>query len=96
VLNGKERLEEATAHQATVQKLLSEAAPVAQEIYKLSFDALSQFLDAKLGGTVTDQKIFRDLAAKYEAEYLQDMQKLGIRLPDVLTRVTEYIPEIIK
>jgi cysteinyl-tRNA synthetase len=96
VLNAKERYDEAVANEVTVMKLLSASPVPAEEIYKLSFDALSDYLDHQLGGTVTDQKIFRDLASKYEAEYLQDMAKLGIRLPDVLTRVTEYIPEIIK
>lgn len=31
----------------------------------------------------------------WEAEYFDDMQKLGIDPPDVLTRVTEYVPEIV-
>ncbi len=37
---------------------------------------------------------FRDLAARYEAEFLRDMARLGIAPPDVLTRVSEYIPEV--
>ena len=38
---------------------------------------------------------FRELASKYEAEFIEDMTALGIQLPDVSTRVSEYIPEII-
>jgi len=38
---------------------------------------------------------FRELAAQYESEFMADMARLGIAPPDVLTRVTEYIPEII-
>lgn len=38
---------------------------------------------------------FRELAAHYEAEYMRDMARLGIAPPDVLTRVTEYIPEVV-
>jgi hypothetical protein len=37
---------------------------------------------------------FRDLAAQYEGEFLRDMGRLGIAPPDVMTRVTEYIPEV--
>ncbi len=37
---------------------------------------------------------FRELAAQYEEEYMNDMARLGVSPPDVLTRVTEYIPEV--
>lgn len=38
---------------------------------------------------------FRDLASKFEAEFFQDMSLLGVQLPDLVTRVSEYIPEIV-
>ena len=38
---------------------------------------------------------FRELASKYEAEFIEDMIALGIQLPDISTRVSEYIPEIV-
>lgn len=38
---------------------------------------------------------FRDLAAMYEKEFLEDMATLGVQLPDIMTRVSEYVPEII-
>jgi len=39
--------------------------------------------------------VFRDLAAKYEREFFDDMSKLGVRLPNLVTRVSEFITEII-
>jgi cysteinyl-tRNA synthetase len=44
---------------------------------------------------VNDPKIFRDLPAFWEQEYFKDMEALNVRAPDVQTRVSEYIPEII-
>jgi cysteinyl-tRNA synthetase len=62
---------------------------------KSAFDPLSELLDKRHGSTVNDQEVFRKHAAYYEKEYLEDMLTLGIRPPDVLTRVSEYVTEII-
>ena len=39
---------------------------------------------------------FDELARKYEMEFWDDMATLGCHKPDVITRVSEYIPEIIE
>jgi cysteinyl-tRNA synthetase len=65
------------------------------EYAKAVGDALSQWLDAEKGHEVSDQKIFRAHGAKYEREFMEDMRKLGVRMPSVLTRVTEYVDKII-
>lgn len=47
------------------------------------------------GHTVTQHHIFQDLASHWEREFLNDMQALNVRPCDVLTRVSEYVPEIV-
>ncbi|KAG2499369.1 hypothetical protein HYH03_002944 [Edaphochlamys debaryana] len=59
-------------------------------------DYVAEALDAERGAGVTDPSVFRAHAARYEREFLEDMDSLGCRRPDVLTRVSEYIPEIIE
>ena len=54
-------------------------------------------IDDKIIMRSSEQGIpFRDLATKFEAEFFADMQMLGVQLPDMVTRVSEYIPEIIE
>uniref|UniRef100_A0A183BVA7 Cysteine--tRNA ligase, cytoplasmic n=1 Tax=Globodera pallida TaxID=36090 RepID=A0A183BVA7_GLOPA len=59
-------------------------------------EVLSEWLDATQGRTVNEHGVFTKLARKYENEFLCDMYALNVREPDVLTRVSEYIPEIIE
>jgi hypothetical protein len=39
--------------------------------------------------------VSRSLAAYWEAQFFKDMARLRVREPDTLTRVTEYVPEIV-
>ncbi|KAM8968371.1 cysteine--tRNA ligase, cytoplasmic isoform X1 [Sarcophilus harrisii] len=58
-------------------------------------DLLSDWLDARLGSQVTDNSIFSKLPQFWEAEFHRDMEALNVLPPDVLTRVSEYVPEIV-
>lgn len=57
---------------------------------------LSDFLDVKFGSSVTDQAIFDKLSREYENEFMEDMKMLNVLEPNILTRVSEYVPEIIE
>ena len=57
--------------------------------------ALSDLLDRRQGHTVTEPSIFLAHAQRFEREFLDDMRALNVREPDAVTRVTEYIPDII-
>lgn len=81
----------------TAVTTLNSAGPTAtlEVLFAIASDALAEALDKKLRHTVTDPSIFRAHAAKYEEEFLDDMAVLGCRPPTVLTRVTEYMDEIV-
>uniref|UniRef100_A0A7S0LM51 cysteine--tRNA ligase n=1 Tax=Coccolithus braarudii TaxID=221442 RepID=A0A7S0LM51_9EUKA len=64
-------------------------------IARAAFEPLSEALDAELGDAVTDQTVFNAHARKFEQSFLEDMAALNIRSVDVLSRVTEYVPQVI-
>jgi len=66
------------------QKLLTEAK-----------DVLADWLDSKLGSTVIDNQIFSELPRYWEKEFHKDMESLNVLPADCLTRVSEYVPEIV-
>ncbi|KAJ3532214.1 hypothetical protein NM688_g7456 [Phlebia brevispora] len=71
----------------------------AHALIDASKDILALTLDKEVfsqeGSTVTDPSIFRALSAYWEAQFFDDMHRLRVRDPDTLTRVTEYVPEIV-
>ena len=59
-------------------------------------DLLMNALDAERGHTVSDKSVFDAHSRYYENEFLKDCKDLGVREPDVLTRVTEYVDEVVE
>uniref|UniRef100_A0A8C5T1P6 Cysteine--tRNA ligase, cytoplasmic n=1 Tax=Laticauda laticaudata TaxID=8630 RepID=A0A8C5T1P6_LATLA len=80
-----------------LQKKLSEGEvnKYAETLLQEAKDTLSEWLDTKLGSQVTDNSIFSKLPKFWEEEYHKDMAALNVLSPDVLTRVSEYVPEIV-
>ncbi|XP_019611216.2 cysteine--tRNA ligase, cytoplasmic isoform X1 [Rhinolophus sinicus] len=67
----------------------------AQVLLEEAKDLLSDWLDSTLGSEVTDNSIFSKLPKFWEGEFHKDMEALNVLPPDVLTRVSEYVPEIV-
>jgi len=74
----------------------SKRVDIAQEELLLGAkDVLSDWLDSHQGSTVTDNQIFADLPRHWEEEFHKDMSSLNVLPADCLTRVSEYVPEIV-
>jgi cysteinyl-tRNA synthetase len=50
---------------------------------------------SKLAHTVTDPSICSSHASRFEQSFFNDMSRLRVRQPDLLTRVTEFVPQIV-
>uniref|UniRef100_A0A4W4HC46 cysteine--tRNA ligase n=1 Tax=Electrophorus electricus TaxID=8005 RepID=A0A4W4HC46_ELEEL len=59
-------------------------------------DLLAEWLDSQFGSQVTENSIFSLLPKYWEGEFHKDMDALNVLPPDVLTRVSEYVPEIVE
>lgn len=83
-----------------LQSAMETQDPIATEeakgrLLNESRDVLSEWLDHNHGKDVTDHSVFDNLAKTYEKEFLADMARLNVLPVDVLTRVSEYVPEVI-
>lgn len=59
-------------------------------------EILLPYLDSLYKETVdtSDQTMFTDLTKAMEVLFMQDLESLNVLPPDVVTRVTEYVPQI--
>ncbi|KAH8402094.1 hypothetical protein KR009_009720 [Drosophila setifemur] len=58
-------------------------------------DPISDWLDAQKGAEINDNAVFEALPRYWEDQFHNDMKSLNILPPDVLTRVSEYVPQIV-
>jgi len=93
-----EKLKAAVANIETAVKSGNEKeiSKMKEELLRDAKDLLSDWLDTKLGSTVTENKIFSELPRYWEEEYHKDMEALNVLPADCLTRVSEYVPEIVE
>ncbi|BGP56826.1 cysteinyl-tRNA synthetase [Rhodotorula sphaerocarpa] len=73
----------------------SVAPEEATQVINANRDALGLWLDKQFGAGITDPAVFRDLAAYWEDAFFKSMHALHIERPTTLTRVSEYLPEIV-
>ncbi|OTB07681.1 hypothetical protein M426DRAFT_8282 [Hypoxylon sp. CI-4A] len=68
------------------------------QVFKGADEILLPYLDSLYKETIdtSDQSIFTDLTRFMEGEFTNDMDALNVLRPDVVTRVTEYMPHIAK
>ncbi|CAF2465027.1 unnamed protein product [Rotaria sp. Silwood2] len=76
---------------------LSDIEAKRKKLFDDCHDILSTYLDFNYSHTTNplDNEVFLELARHYESEFHNDMSHLNILPPHVLTRVSEYVPEII-
>ncbi|KAJ2309418.1 cysteinyl-tRNA synthetase [Coemansia sp. RSA 2705] len=72
------------------------SADAAAALIDAAEDVLAPWLDRQFGADVTDQRVFLDLAAHWERDFFEDMDALNVRRPHVLTRVSEYVDDIVR
>lgn len=66
-----------------------------QELLRQASEPLSAWLDSQFGSDVTDHRIFAKLTQHWEDEFHKDMEALNILPVDCLTRITQYVPEVV-
>ena len=77
-----------------------ESPQLLEAVLEAAKDSLAESLDAEeghqMGGsTEEDHAIFKAHASKFEALFHEDMENLGVRPPTILTRVSEYVPQVV-
>ena len=68
------------------------------EFYTRTEDVLLPYLNSFYGSSIdaSDYSIFTKLASKFEKGFFEDVWALNCLDPDILTRVTEYGPQIVE
>ena len=57
-------------------------------------DVIMPWLDLNFGASVADKSIFLELTKNFEQRFEQDMKNLNCLAPDIVTRVSDYAPQM--
>jgi len=79
-----------------IEGVTSKAEYSAAELFTVCRTPMESWLDTRFGKDITDHAIFAETSQYWEREFHNDMNNLGVLAPHVLTRVTEYLPEIVE
>ncbi|KAL4225668.1 hypothetical protein ACF0H5_016357 [Mactra antiquata] len=66
-----------------------------KELLVDSKDIMADWLDGQFGHNVSDKSIFSQLSQYFEGDFHGDMDNLNVLPADVLTRVSDYVPEVV-
>uniref|UniRef100_A0AAX7SUD7 Cysteine--tRNA ligase, cytoplasmic n=1 Tax=Astatotilapia calliptera TaxID=8154 RepID=A0AAX7SUD7_ASTCA len=91
-----ERLDSAVTASLQPLQAAMESKAADEVLLENSKDLLADWLDKQFGSHVTENSIFSLLPKYWEEDYHKDMKALNVLPPDVLTRVSEYVPEIVE
>ena len=82
---------------ATAMEALGSPDIPMNEFFTKAQDVLLPYLDSLYGSSIDaeDHSIFTRLTSKYENRFMEDLRALNCLDPDVITRVTEYGPQIV-
>ncbi|PGH16336.1 cysteine-tRNA ligase [Helicocarpus griseus UAMH5409] len=87
----------ASAANALTKSSAASESILSETFYNDVQDVLLEYLDTLHGSSIRgeDRSVFTKLTKKYEDRFMQDVRDLNVLDPDAITRVTEYMPEIV-
>lgn len=81
---------------ATISQNAAETLVKQEELLTSASSVLGEWLDKQKGMDITDNSIFAELPRHYEDEFNKDMEALNVLPADVVTRVSEFVPQIVE